>query len=436
MPCIMAPDIQYVMDSSFELLEQTPDVYLAASYSNMNLNNYFDMYDAHYSSEGACSSIVNLNAMMHEWIDKQDDLTRGLILSSNIYGVKLQLNELITGVSNILVKNYLNNNNIRENNVVDDRISYIHDALMVESNIVNVTNKEDILFPANIATAIMQDKRMFEYLMMLKNQLKKSFSIDASFKDLHKNYLKIVKGQIDYENFTLDENNLVVPRELVSKQYQFEIQNNAKKALKKGIKKFSNLFGKENINSFINGDGFIVEGKLYNWQFRQKNDVSLIKMTHQPLRGHIPYSLKLLTKDNVVIADCCVYVSENTPIIDQLITIVLYIQHDEAELFKNCNLFNVKEVNKIDSQFNNYESIVCSKHKKNDGSFGLISEYSNAFNELNRIYRPQIKDVISQVIGIDDRFFNFMLKGYDNPIITGRQENFYLDDFSDIKLLT
>lgn len=61
-----------------------------------------------------------------------------------------------------------------------------------------------------------------------------------------------------------------------------------------------------------------------------------ISMTHSPLSGHIPYKLK----DNVVLGDCCVYITENTPVIDQIITIMLYIQHDENELLNNVNIFN------------------------------------------------------------------------------------------------
>ena len=45
MPTIASPDIHYVMDSAFELLEMTPDVHNASFFANLNLNNYFDMYD-------------------------------------------------------------------------------------------------------------------------------------------------------------------------------------------------------------------------------------------------------------------------------------------------------------------------------------------------------------------------------------------------------
>lgn len=432
MPYVTAPDIQYVMDSSFELLEQTPDVNAAAYYSGMNLIRYFDMYDAHYSMEGACSSIVNLCSMMHQWIDKQDDLTRGVILSNNIYDVKTQLNEFILGTTNTLVKNYLNNNGIQEDL---SNSMYFTMNFSEERNIVNVMKEQDILFPANIATVIMQDKRSFDYLMMLKNQLVKTLDIDASFDELHKKYLKITKASIESTDYTLDERNLIVHKDSISVSKKIELRDKGRKALKKGIKKFSNLFGKNNINSFISGDGFTVEGEMFNWHFKQKKSTSLVVMTHSPLNGHIPYSLQLMNKENFVLADCCVYVSENTPIIDQIITIVMYIKHDEEELIKNCNLFNVRDIlNQDVSFFSNYEMIE-KLSKGADKSLKSVSNYVTEFNRISQIYNPQIKDIISNIIGIDDKFFKYMLNGYRNPVISGDRSNFYLDDFRSNKKL-
>lgn len=426
MPFTTAPDIQYVMDSSFELLEQTPDVQAASYFSGMNLVQYFDMYDAHYSREGACSSIKNLCSVMHDWIDKQDDLTRGVILSNNIYQVSIQLNELMHGATNILVRNYLNNNGI-----VEDLGMFNWMNPNDERNIVNVTHESDILFPANIATAIIQEPRSFEYINMLKNQLVKSFEVDAKLEHLQQQYKNLVGAATKTQEMFLSEEIIFNNTEAREIKIKENLQEKARKAIKKGVKKFSNLFGRDDIKSFINGAGFIAEGKKYNWRFKQKESISLLTMTHSPMAGHIPYSLQLLTKSGIVIADCCVTVSNKTPIIDQVITIMLYIQHDEDALIKNCNLFNVKNIGEVDTNFNNYK--VASTITEN--GIGMSTEYLQHFSRLTNMYRPQVQEIFGDVIGVEKRFFDFMLTGVHNPIIDGHSSNFYLSVFDSNRLI-
>jgi len=183
MPTIASPDIHYVMDSAFELMEMTPDVHNAVFFANLNLNNYFDMYDVRYSVEGACSSIKNLSSMMYEWMAEQDPLTQGVLLSTNVYASDMQLNELVSGVTNILVRNYLQNNGIEE------KFDSFYFSMEHERNVVNVINESDILFPANIATAIMQENRIYEYMVNIKDRLKLSMGVTASCDELRKHHL-------------------------------------------------------------------------------------------------------------------------------------------------------------------------------------------------------------------------------------------------------
>lgn len=410
MPTIASPDIHYVMDSAFELLEMTPDVHNASFFANLNLNNYFDMYDVGYSNEGACSSIKNLSSMMYEWMAEQDPLTQGVLLSTNVYASDMQFNEFVSGVTNILVRNYLNNNGIEE------QFDSFYFQMERERNIVNVMNESDILFPANIATVIMQENRLYEYMINMKDRLKLSMNITASSDDLRVHHTKMLQKSIEGTNMVLTDGNRIINKDdIVNRAVENERVLSAKKAIKKGVKKFSNLFGKKNITSFVNGDGFTVNGEKYNWHFRQKRSVSLINMTHSPLSGHIPYELTLMNKDNVVMADCCVFVADNTPIIDQIITIVLYIQHDEDELLAHCNLFNVRPT--LD------DSILYHNRRKDKGSVdsGLtalaISEYTTQFNRLTTVYKSQIKDCVADVIGIDRKFFHYLMVPKTNPIM-------------------
>jgi hypothetical protein len=214
----------------------------------------------------------------------------------------------------------------------------------------------------------------------------------------------------------LTDGNRIVERDsIVTRAMENERVFSARKAIKKGVKKFSNLFGKNNITSFINGDGFTVQGDKYNWRFRQKRSVSLINMTHSPLKGHIPYELTLMNRDNVVMADCCVFVAENTPIIDQIITIVLHIQSDEDQLLAHCNLFNVRPTMDDTILYNNKRSEATLRSGLSYST--AICEYTSEFNRLSALYKNQVKDRVADVIGIEQKFFNYLLANKSSPIM-------------------
>jgi hypothetical protein len=429
MPYICSPDSMYVMECSSELLEITPDVHFASYLSGFNLDYYFDNYDAYYMREGASPAISNLSSLMYNWIDQQDPVTKSIALSANIYDVHMQLNELVSGVSNKLIENYLKNIGITEDKSNDIGIYLNLD--MNQDTDLNIFSESDIIVPANIGTALIEDNRMYNYITNLKSQLKKSFELNVSLDSARKKYTQISNEQIKNRN-TLNDPSL---QYLLTDQQKNKKIEFGKKALKKGIKKFTNLFGDSKIKSFISGSGFTVEGKLYNWNFSQRGNVSIISMTHTPLNGHIPYILTLMTKDNLELANCCVYVSENTPIIDQIITIMLYIQHDEEELLQNCNLFNFRKENfsKLPKNFNNHFSAFSVEENNKEKHIIQTSHYHDLFNQLKQKYNLEVKKQFSKVIGIEENFLNYLMTNKVNPIIEGSSSEFYLDIFKENK---
>lgn len=439
MPYICSPDSSYVMDSAFELLEMTPDVPISAYLAGFNLDYYFDTYDAHYMREGASPAIKNLSNLMYDWLDNQDEKNRAIALSENIYSARLQFKELILGTTNKLITSFLNNKGIINKN---NNFGFVIDnGFLIESEHanglegveqLNIRSESDIYFPANIGSALINSNRSYEYILNIKNQLKKSFENDVPLIELQNHFksLESVKNSFDIN----EENTKKIEKN--NKKNIF----NAKKALKKGVKKFSNLFGSSDIQSFISGDGFTVKGKIYNWNFKQRKNVSILSMTHSPISHHIPYVLTLMTKDNLEISNCCVYVNNNTPIIDQIITIMLYIQHDEEELLENCNLFNgTEEIFNIKENFNNKSSILYCQQNKNSINNHLIdSEYSIMFNNLNSKFLPIITEQFSSVLGIEKNFFKFLMSQTENPVLSGNRnynQPYFINEFKNIKNL-
>lgn len=419
MPFVCSPDSFYVMDSSYQLLELTSDIHPAAYYSGFNLDKFFDTYDAQYNFDSASPATKALTSLMYNWIDKKNDAERGLILSSNIYESAMQLEEFVGGITNKLIKSYLKNNNIEK-----EECEFYFIDIENQEDTLYVRTEKDILVPANIGSAIINNNRYFEYINNLKGQLKKAFESDLSLESTR-------KAHIEFSN--QKNNEVVFSQGFIEHQNKFEYlkESKAKKALKKGIKKFSNLFGDNKIQSFISGEGFTVEGKKYNWHFAQRRHVSILSMTHSPLGGHIPYVLTLMTKENLEIANCCVYVANNTPIIDQIITIMLYIQHDESELIENCNLFNERDGFEeiVTEKFNNKKRIKESASELSS----FVSEYDKIFSNLNKKFKPLVKEQIAQVIGINNNFFDFLCIQNGNPITGDSRNPLITDSFSNLK---
>lgn len=413
MTYICSPDSSYIMESSFDLLEMTPDVPISTYLSGFNLDYYFDTYDAHYMNGGASPAIKNLSSLMYEWVDNQDEKTRAIALSENIYSVDNQFKELILGTTNKLIKSFLNNQGI-----VDKNNSFIGAIDIPEDQELNIMDEKDIYFPANIGSALINSNRNYDYILNIKNQLKKTIETKVPLADLQKHFKSFESIKKSFEI----ESNIIKPNKLETER---NIQ--AKKAIKKGINKFTNLFGEKNIKSFISGDGFTVEGKLYKWNFSQRKNVSILSMTHSPMKYHIPYILTLMTKDDIVLSNCCVYVENNTPIIDQIITIMLYIQHDEEELLKNCNLFNRSpEVMSMKEDFNNKK--IFSNDQPRIELFNNF-KYDNKFIELNKKYLPIITEQFSKIIGIEYNFFKLLISNNKNPILSDSKSIYFLDEF-------
>jgi len=152
--------------------------------------------------EGASPAISNLSSLMYNWIDNQDQLTQDIALSANIYDFHTQLNELVSGVSNKLIDNYLKNIGITEDKSNDFGIYFNLD--INQNTDLNIFSESDIIVPANIGTALIEDNRMYNYITNLKSQLKKSFDLNVSLEAARKKYTQISNEQLKNRNTLSD----------------------------------------------------------------------------------------------------------------------------------------------------------------------------------------------------------------------------------------
>jgi hypothetical protein len=113
----------------------------------------------------------------------------------------------------------------------------------------------------------------------------------------------------------------------------------AKSSIKKALKLIDNMGFGDEIRVFIGGDEIVVDNPQSIFKFVLKRGASLIERTISP--GYsTPYSLELLTKDDIHVANLCVYLKD-TPVLDQVLAIALYIKTgNEEDVLEKANWFN------------------------------------------------------------------------------------------------
>ena len=120
--------------------------------------------------------------------------------------------------------------------------------------------------------------------------------------------------------------------------------------------------------------------------------------------GHTPFSLKLLTKDNVYVSQLCV-IFDNTPVLDQLLALTLFVQTGEEEvLLQKANWFSYKSDEMVRSLLKEKAPSLVPKIPVQSGVRGRLQD-SHAFAayEQERVhwepYRLPVSNWVSAWLG-------------------------------------
>lgn len=217
-----------------------------------------------------------------------------------------------------------------------------------------------------------------------------------------------------------------------------------KKAIKKGLKTLSSLVTNKNANAFVSGDGFQIDGENFNFFFKKNRHSNTIwEHTKNPISSHIPYQLEILNKDNVLLCEICVFFPD-TPIIDQLIAAILYIQSgNEEELIKAGNIMNATDAyydnecitkihNKMPPQLNEIRNLL---ENESDGEKAYSKIKSEIFEKIKieTYYKsmgilsgfPNLKcDFFEKDIVFDEVMHYFIHQSKNNKIIEDKLNRF------------
>ena len=102
-----------------------------------------------------------------------------------------------------------------------------------------------------------------------------------------------------------------------------------RRALRRSIEMFCRLRSDEEIRTFLSGEPLDVRGHRFDYRVQKRDDV--LHHTMHPYGGHVPYRLSLHSKDGQMLASSGCIVIPNTPVIDQLLALILHVQDPEEE---------------------------------------------------------------------------------------------------------
>lgn len=116
----------------------------------------------------------------------------------------------------------------------------------------------------------------------------------------------------------------------------------AKSAIKKASKLFMGLGKDDSLKLFVSGHEVTLSHPDSSLKFILKplNESGWLLERTQAGRSHTPYDLAVYSKDDVFLANLCVYFN-NTPVLDQLLALTLYIESgNELALLEKANWFS------------------------------------------------------------------------------------------------
>lgn len=415
----MAVDTDYTLSCALELLEITPDTLAAIQMSDLDVEAYFTNHKRKYGHGIAPNktllSVYDLSNTMDGWLEKQSDSKIAYALSYDVYNVSRHIKELVHSIASNLVYAYM-----ESNKKIPNQLSILQILYDNEQGGLKIHNESDISYPANIASYVMSNLKLSSYIQRIYEKIKILNGLKVPFQEIvnvHNNLLENNKNKITSTKITkLEQFDNI---KILSKRRLF-LENKGRRVLKKSVNKFNNLYTPQDFKNFMNGKGFLVEGKEFNWLFRQKPNTSIMNLSHSPLNGHIPYQLTIVHKNGAELADVCVYIAGNTPIVDQIISVSLFVKHDEETLLQKSNFFNIREENislfrkivEIDIPDTENEFLTLNPLNSDDPAlvFGETNRKVNLeFDILMANHRGIIEKQIHKIFGFSPDFMNFII---------------------------
>ena len=438
-PVPVSPESHYCLTGHLEFFTITQDVYEGILYSKIDLDGLFDSWDL-YAREHArvyeyqppwqdgmeCTG-ERFHLIFQNWYENASLMQRGHVGLMGLLESDFQLNEMVATVSGKLIDEYLIQNNINRQSRLLIQYPLNPPQTMVNTQ-RNLINEDAVL---NNADRILDYRVFNRWKKIFREQWERISSTFSSlnFDELVEHERNWIEGRIRFHNLAIREQLGIRgqlheidiwPKKQRKKIFVKNDLEAARKSIKKAVKLFTRLFGDQKIKAFLSGHEFIVNGKMYDYRITKSKFHKVIDHHIKCDGGHIPYDLELITKDNIVLASLCIYV-ENTPVIDQLIALCLYVQNEENEIeyLQQANFSK-----KTPAYWNDDKLIALKKDKSrrqdgvidlddiNVGQFRFVEEQPDPVDEMCKRLKqsliPLVKNIMIDSMGIPRPAMEYM----------------------------
>lgn len=414
-------ELGYIIDCSYELLESTPDIYTSLSFAY-----YFYGYDVEkkFYENPSLDTLSIMNGVENDILNLQKKcFTQEQIHYTYLAGLSglggQYRSFLQTIVNNLIEYHCITKMGIHPNHPF---------AFFRADEASAIINPEDMLHDFFINEAINKNKLQY-WIQKNKNLFLKIQNSSIDFDKSIECYFQLSEKVNSFTYNTTEqikkEKNNLLELEKPKNNHKKEIKK-ARKSIRRSINIFSNFFGQQPIKAFLQGNSFTAEGKYFNYIIKpfsntncnsNDNPSDIVFHTMYPNSINIPYSLEIVDKKtNLVLSNLCV-VFPQTPIIDQILAILLHIKTDEENVLKTGVLFNVK--NEFFNLNENQKKLFNSKPNPNQINLNtnntkdelLYNEYKEKIISIyKKDLEKKVKKHIISKININDNFFDFLLK--------------------------
>jgi hypothetical protein len=299
----ISPDSDYCIDGLIACLELTPDLGIAARVGRVDVDALVDQNEH--------PLVTEIERRVLAWWET-DALPeqRGFCSMLGLCTLSASLRELLWGVTGPLAEQYL----ISRGAVPGRDIFGVE--LPPQTIPVDLPNIQALRQPIIIQTMIAAVPLHVRYIGLMRNQ-----------------YRRAVRALHDCPiGRVIDWSASSSGRQLLGRSTEPKIprriQKQRRKALRRSLRSFDQIVGRDAYQAFISNDGFMIKGHLFDYHVRKKYD--LLDSVRLPI---VPYFLNIHEKGDTAnsLGSGCVYF-ENTPILDQVIALTLHVQDREAEL--------------------------------------------------------------------------------------------------------
>lgn len=349
-----SPDTQYIFDSSFELGYITGDVYDWLYNLDFNLDALVDYREGLLTKEQFEAKLARseVRELFYTNDCSEGDLQELVTDCFDVGYQSMPLEQKCFYDLSILFGSQEQPRSMQYH--LAKRLTDCYFGNSWHQPILTLTDERELDKIENVQYILENDRVLSQWVPRMKNRIAESHDNirsvnkaklrDFLISEQERRERKIREAlQAYHANFPIEQrrerqNDI---RSITYGSMSAENKKRARKSISKAMDLFGKLFNRKDIEGFIKGYEYIVEGDKFNYRLTKSDRTSILHHTLNPKSFHIPYDLEITTKNNVVLTQVC-YLFDNTPIIDQIIAFTLMIKSgNEDDSLNKANFFNI-----------------------------------------------------------------------------------------------